>query len=152
LTDASTTAIGAVLQQRDDLGNPRPVAFASRVLQPAESRYTTQEIECLAVIFALTKFRVYLFGRHFTIFTDHQALLKIYTKPSPSGRVTRWALAMQEYDFSVVHLPGKLNAVDDALSRSDGVCLSFNLSNVERWKMKQGPTPSVVAPFDLFAR
>jgi len=122
LTDASSTAIGAVLQQRDEDGNPHPIAYASRVLQPAEKNYPTQEHEGLAVIFGLLKFRTYLLGRHFTLFTDHQALLNIAHKPSPSARITRWSLAMQEYDFDVMHLPGALHVVPDALSRADYFC------------------------------
>ena len=116
-TDASTVAVGAVLQQRDDAGHPHPVAFASRVLTSAETRYYTQELECLAVIFGLIKFRTYLLGRHFRVFTDHQALLSVLTKPSPSSRITRWSLAMQEYDCKFVHIAGIANVVPDALTR-----------------------------------
>jgi hypothetical protein len=82
LTIASAQSVGAVLQQKDATGQPRPIAFASRVLNPAESHYTTHELECLAVIFDLQKFRVYLFGRHFKLLTNHQALISIRTKPS----------------------------------------------------------------------
>lgn len=119
LTDASTVAIGAALQQRDDDNQPYAVAFASRGLTHAESRYHTQEQECLAMIFALQKFRTYLLGRHFTLFTDHRALLSVLTKESPSPRITRWSLLMQEFDFTIVHLPGIMHAVPDALSRAE---------------------------------
>ena len=132
-TDASTVAVGAVLQQRDDNGNPHPVAFASRVLLPAETRYFTQELECLAVIFGLLKFRVYLLGKHFKLFTDHKALLSVLTKQSPSARITRWSLAMQEYDFDIVHIPGSLNKVPDALSRASVMCTIFP-TDLSIWK------------------
>jgi transposase InsO family protein len=134
-TDASSLAIGAVLQQRDEKGNPKPLAFASRALNPAESRYMTQEIECLAVIFGLQKFRVYLLGNHFTLYTDHQALISVRSKPSPSARITRWSLAMQEYDFEVKHIAGAQLLVPDALSRLESSCImmSESLSSTDLW-------------------
>ena len=72
LTDASNVAIGAVLQQRDDNGNPHPVAYANRTLQEPETRYFTQELKCLAVVYALLKFHTYLFVRRFFLLTDHR--------------------------------------------------------------------------------
>ena len=116
-TDASLHAIGAVLQQSDDNGRPHPVAFASRVLQPAERNYNTQEIEGLALIYAVKKFHAYLFGRPFTVVTDHQAILNILTSSSPSPRVQRWSLALQQYQFTITHRAGRLHLVPDALSR-----------------------------------
>jgi len=116
-TDASNIGVGAVLQQPDHDGRLHPVAFASRLLTPAESRYITQEIECLALVYALKKFHVYLFGQEFTVFTDHQALLNIRTSSSPSARIIRWSLLIQQYWFNVVHVPGRLHVVPDALSR-----------------------------------
>jgi hypothetical protein len=118
-TDASTTHVAAVLHQLDEHGRRNLIACASRTLTSPESRYFTQELECLAVIFGLQKFRPYLLGRKFTLATDHQALLSVLTKKSPSSRITRWSLAMQEYDFTIVHVPGRLNFVSDTLSRPD---------------------------------
>ena len=136
LTDASTHALGAVLQQRDEWNNPHPVAFASRVLSSAETRYCTQELECLAMIFGLSKFRTYLLGRHFRVYTDHKALLSVLSKPSASPRITRWSLAMQEYDFDIIHIPGTLNVVPDALSRQAVACMLLSTLDSE-WKELQ---------------
>jgi ribonuclease HI len=80
LTDASSLGIGAVLQQRDLVSNlPIPVSFSSRKLTTAGSHYTTQEQECLAMVWALKKFRVYLRDRKFAVFTDQQALIQLIT-------------------------------------------------------------------------
>lgn len=136
MTDASTTAVGAILQQREIDGSPRPVAFASRVLLPAETRYFTQELECLAVIFGLRRFREYLLGRHFIIITDHQALLSVLSKTSPSARITRWALALQEFDCSIVHVPGRSHMAPDALSRLDTLATLVPI-NQSIWLSKQ---------------
>ena len=70
-TDASGGAIGAVLSQEEG-GDDRPIAFASRSLCDAETRYSTIEKEFLAIVWAVKNFRPYLLGRHFKIYTDHQ--------------------------------------------------------------------------------
>ena len=74
-TDWSKVAIGAVLSQIDpETGFDHPVAFKSRLLNSAERNYAPTEGECLALVWAVEKFRVFLDGRHFTVYTDHQAL------------------------------------------------------------------------------
>jgi hypothetical protein len=88
-TDASSYGLGAVLQQRHPNGDVHPISFASRLLTPAEKRYITQEQECLAVVFDILKFEVYLRGRQFAVVTDHQGILNVRTCSSPSSRVLR---------------------------------------------------------------
>ena len=141
LTDASGTALGAVLQQRDNEDKPFPVAFASRVLLPAETRYFVQELECLAVVFGLLKFRVYLLGRHFKLYTDHKALMSVLYKPSPSARITRWSLTMQEFDFEIIHIPGSMHFVPDALSRAERQHLATIITDTSSWKHAQLQDP-----------
>ena len=109
--------LGAVLQQRHANGDVHPISYASRLLTSAETRYITQEQECLAVVFGILKFEVYLRGRHFTVVTDHQAILNVRTCSSPSSRVLRWSFFLNEFNFSVRHIPGKVNLMPDALSR-----------------------------------
>jgi hypothetical protein len=87
------------------------------LLTPAETRYITREQECLAVVFVILKFEVYLQGRQFTVVTDHQAILNVSTCSSPSSRVQRWSFFLNEFNFSVRHIPGKVNLMPDALSR-----------------------------------
>lgn len=72
-TDASNVAIGAVLAQKVD-GKELPICYASRTLNKAEQNYSTTEKECLAIIWSCSHFRPYLFGKKFTIYSDHKPL------------------------------------------------------------------------------
>jgi len=81
--DSSTKAIGAVLSQLRD-GQERPVAYCSRQLNPAETMYSVTELELLAFSFATKQFRCYLYGRKFTVHTDHRALKWLLNLQDPS--------------------------------------------------------------------
>jgi len=117
-TDASDLAVGAVLCQDYD-GDHKPIAFYSRVLNPAEKNYHTTEKECLAVVEALAHWRHYLIDRPFQLRTDHQALTWLNTLKDYNKRQTRWAIAIQDYTYEVAHISGASNVVPDALSRLD---------------------------------
>ncbi|XP_064467809.1 uncharacterized protein LOC135378652 [Ornithodoros turicata] len=116
-TDASDYGLGAVLLQQHE-GELRPVAFASRTLTSPERNYTVTEKECLAIMFALNKFDMYLDGAKFAIQTDHQALTWLSRLKNPAGRLARWSLTLQRYDFSIEYRRGTSNKVADALSRA----------------------------------
>jgi hypothetical protein len=118
-TDASHDCIGAVLEQREKNGKlAGVVSYYSKRLLGAEGNYTVQEQECLGIIRALLHFRHLLIGRHFILRTDHYSLtyLMVQSK-TPQGRIARWLDTLAEFDFTIEHLPGKKNAVADALSR-----------------------------------
>ena len=116
-TDASGTGLGAVLSQMDKEGKERVVAYASRTLNEAEKKYTITEQECLAVIWAVRKFKYYLESEPFTIVTDHVALKWLKTSKIPDGRRARWIMDLQQFTFEIKHRSGKSNSNADGLSR-----------------------------------
>ena len=116
-TDASTFALGAVLAQKDHKNQDRVVAYASRSLLPAEKNYTATELECLAAVWAITKFHHYVHGKHFTLITDHSALCHLFNVTTPNGRIARWVMKLQAYDFTTEHRSGKKHQNVDSLSR-----------------------------------
>lgn len=115
-TDASDTAIGGCLMQERQ-GLLHPIAYASRKLLPRETRYSVIEKECLGVVWTITKFSRYLYGRHFSIETDHKPLTVLKTAKSINNRVARWGLTLQEYNFTIKPIKGTENILADILSR-----------------------------------
>ena len=119
-TDASNVGLGAVLSQfwGDE---EKVIAFASRTLQPAERNYSTTEQELLAIIWAVKRFRPYLYGTVFKLITDHKPLTHLNSSTSTSSRLYRWKLALSEYTFDIAYKKGKENVNADALSRIEYV-------------------------------
>lgn len=114
--DASGVGIGAVLSQQSEEGE-NVVAYASRTLTSTEQKYSATERECLAVIWAIERFRPYVEGTRFTVITDHYSLLWLHNLKDPQGRLARWCLRLQPYDFELIHRKGKEHHVPDMLSR-----------------------------------
>src|SRR3954470_24330625 len=115
-TDASGFAVGAVLQQDQGHGL-QPVAFTSRKMNPAERNYSAYEQELLAVVHAFQKWRVYLQGRPFTLYTDHATLHHFQSQTLLTGRPACWSLFLQGFEYQTLHLEGRKNIVADAISR-----------------------------------
>lgn len=119
-TDASDYGLGAVFTQLHPDRTERTVAFASRTLTPAERKYSTVEKEALACVWAVEKWRTYLWGRRFTLRTDHQALTTLLsTKGADRAgmRVARWSARLLCFTYDVEYRAGTLNHTADCLSR-----------------------------------
>jgi hypothetical protein len=91
---------------------------ASHVLNHTEQRYSVAEEELLATVFALQKFRFYVFGREINLYTDNKALPFIHSCTLTSSSISRWILRLQEYDLLVKHISGARNFLTDTISRN----------------------------------
>ena len=127
-TDASGYGIGAVLaqmqrppQSEDSPGETDEVevviAYTSKHLDDRQCKWSTTEKEAFAIVHAIDVFKPYLYGRKFTVFTDHRPLEWLMSKNEPSGRLARWALKIQEFNIEIGYRAGKLNQNADTLSR-----------------------------------
>lgn len=118
-TDASNVGIGAVLSQKDNQDRERVIFYASRSLNQAERNYSTKERELLGIVYAVEKFKYYLHGTEFIIYTDHHPLTYLNNITLSSSRLTRWRLKLAEYNFKIIYKKGSINTNADALSRID---------------------------------
>ena len=115
-TDASGTAIGGVLSQVQK-GSEKVIAYWSRQLQKAERNYSTVEREALAVVCAIKEFYPYLYGFPFTVITDHNPLTSLKGIKDTGGRLTRWLMFLQQFNFEIKYKKGSQHSNADALSR-----------------------------------
>ena len=129
-TDASSHGLGGVLSQVQG-GEERVIAYASRVLSEAQSRYCTTYRELLALVVFFKHFRQYLWGRHFKVRTDHAALKWLLTFHEPEGMLARWLSVIATYDFEVEHRKGVNHSNADGLSRLR--CKSFNCPSCDEF-------------------
>nr|GEV58462.1 reverse transcriptase domain-containing protein [Tanacetum cinerariifolium] len=95
----------------------RPIHYASKTMNQAETNYTTTEKEMLAAVYAFEKFRSYLIMNRSIVYTDHSALKYLFSKKDAKARLLRWILLLQEFDFKVIDTKGVENYVADYLSR-----------------------------------
>jgi hypothetical protein len=99
-------------------GKDLPVAYANRVLTTPEKNYSTIERELTAIVWAYKQFRPYIWGRRFTIVTDHKPLTSSFRMTDPSSRIMRLKLKLEEFDYTIVYKKGnKILMVMDYLSR-----------------------------------
>lgn len=120
IVDASPVGLGAILAQyKDNNQNPHIISYASKSLTNTEKKYSQPEKESLAVVWGCEHFHLFIYGAPFTIVTDHQALLTIFGNPRAKmpARIERWGLRLQDYNYTIVHKPGKYSNPADYLSR-----------------------------------
>ena len=110
--DAFPYGVAAVLSHLMEDGLDRPIAYASRTLSPAERKYAQLEKEGLAVVFGVSRFHQYIYGREFTILSDHKPLQYLLSEnkavsPMASARIQRWALVLGSYRYRILYKAGK---------------------------------------------
>lgn len=115
-TDASDVGVGGVLFQIDpDSGSRKVVTYISKAFNSVERNWSVIEKETFSAYFCVLKCECYLLGHHFILQVDHRNMLYLARAQAP--KLVRWHLRMQEYDYSIGHIPGRENVVADALSR-----------------------------------
>ena len=115
-TDASLTAMGAVLAQVQD-GKERAICYASKAFSKSQTNYSATKRELLAIVTFTRHFKYYLLGRKFKIVTDHRALQWLHNFKDPDGLTARWLEKLAAFDYEVQHRPGKSIGHADGLSR-----------------------------------
>ena len=130
--DASERAVGGTLTQLDENGRDRVISFFSKKLAPEEVNYTSNDRELLGLIRFLQRFRCYLEGWEFEIFTDNQVLKNLFTKKDLSRREARWIETLGNFGiFPITLKPGKIHVLGDTLSRAPHVKGDVNVNDVE---------------------
>ncbi|CAC5370073.1 unnamed protein product [Mytilus coruscus] len=130
-TDASGTAIGYILGQFDSEGRERVCAYNGRSLSQSETKWSISEKECLAVLEGIKNYHVYLANSHFKIYTDHQALNWLSSIKQSTGRLARWYVLLQGYDYEICFRRGSKNTNADCLSRREYPHTDNNLPEPE---------------------
>ena len=138
--DASGDGLGAVLlQQHGD--RLEPVSFCSKLFSKTQQNWHVSEQEIYAVIHAVEKWRPYLIGNHFMVRTDHQNLQELFNRAKNfrAGKLYRWAVRLQEYEFTAKFIPGKNNQMADYMSRD--AIISEHTSAPDSKPHSNKPTP-----------
>jgi len=131
---ASSIALNVVLAQPWEGEIDHPISFASKKLSNIENNYMMTEREVLVMVYSLQKFIHFLLGSHFKMYIDHSALKYQVKKKMLGGRICRWLLLFQEYEFKVIVKPGKLKGgpyhLSWILTGEDAKNLDNSLQNV----------------------
>jgi len=118
-TDASTRAIAGVLEQEEEDGQRRPVAFFSAKLVGAQTRYPSILLELLGVVLSVEHFHMYLLGVLFYLHVDSSGVRWVTNTPDLKPMWARWVMRLMPYRFVIDHIPGKTNQRADFFSRPE---------------------------------
>lgn len=149
-TDASGIGGSAVLYQEGPAQERHVVSYASVRFNKTEQKYHINEQECLAVVWAIKRYRPYLEDKPFTLRTDSKALTWLHQFRESKSKLMRWSLLLQEFQYSVEHVPGKANELPDALSRNPGTEeIATDLGETDRLLPYEYRSPNVTHPIYL---
>lgn len=140
-TDASGVGMAAVLFQPREDGGRNIVAYQSARFNATERRYHINEQECLAIIWAIKRWRPYLEDTRFTIRTDNKALTWLQKTKDSRAKLTRWALLLQQFTFDIEHCRGSENELPDILSRNPSSPASNHTDDLEQLLPPERPLP-----------
>lgn len=144
-TDASSIAIAGILLQKQVDGLWAPVSYFSQSTNKAEVNYHSFELEMLAIVRAVERFHIYLYGLDFVIVTDCNSLVFALNKINLNHRIARWSLKLQDYSFKVKHRDGKHMVHVDALSRISACIEYMPLEKELQFRQLQDPKLKVIA-------
>ena len=143
-TDASGTAIAGVLMQ-----DGRPAAVTTRRVSQVEKAWSAVELEALAIVHSVAKFRSFLLGRPFQLYTDQRALSFLFSNSPKSAcknnKLIRWRQQLSEYQYRISYKPGKENSSADAFSRALSVKSVKGLFSIDSFRVAQDEDPELVA-------
>ena len=125
--DASDVAVGGVLSQVQSDNSIHPVAYFSNTLSKCQQKWSTHSKEAFALLMAVRNWHVYLAGTDFVLNSDHNPLVHLRNLRDPRGKFARWISELEEYNYTVQYIPGKLNVKADALSRTTGATTSTDI-------------------------
>nr|GFA40873.1 reverse transcriptase domain-containing protein [Tanacetum cinerariifolium] len=161
MCNASDYAVGAVLGQRIEK-HFRPIHYASKTMNQAETNYTTTEKEMLAVVYAFKKFRSYLIMNKSIVYIDHSTLKYLFAKKDVKARFLCWILLLQKFDFKVIDTRGAENYAADHLSRLENpyenvfdpkkINETFPLESLHKVAHKDPSTPRIADLANYHAR
>ncbi|GAB0086702.1 Zinc finger, CCHC-type [Sergentomyia squamirostris] len=118
VTDASSIGLSGILMQLNSDGDRQAVSYFSRATSKDETKYSSYELETLAVLASLERFQYYLLGKKFTVITDCQSLQATKKKRELNARIARWWMKLMIFDFEIKHRPAKWVRAADAMSRA----------------------------------
>lgn len=145
-TDASSIGFGAILLQRKKIDDKwHPVFYFSKRASETEGKMHSFELETLAIVYALRRFRVYLYGIKFKIVTDCNSVALTLKKKDVNPRIARWALEMSNFDYTIEHKSGNNMRHVDALSREHNIIHVIEDNSMElNLAIKQGKDAKIV--------
>ncbi|XP_067635466.1 uncharacterized protein [Eurosta solidaginis] len=129
--DASDYGLSAVLYQKESDDAEKPIAYFSQKFNDCQRKYSTTEKECLAAVMAVKRFRPYIDLMPFTIVTDHARLKWLMSLKDLNGRLARWSLQLQAFNFEIEHRKGADNIMADTLSRCIAEITESPIANMD---------------------